>query len=214
MKIEVNNLSKSFQGVNVLNNINAVFESGKIYGIIGRNGSGKSVFLKILCGFYKPTSGEILYNGINISKDNIFPPNTRALIEKPNFLPDLTGMENLLLLASIQNKIGKVEIEKILKTLELYNDKDKKYSKYSLGTKQKLGLAQVLMEDPKVIILDEPLNGIENKTAASVRRIIKKEKENGKLIIIASHIKDDVIGLADELYEFDDGKMIRRKINK
>jgi ABC-2 type transport system ATP-binding protein len=211
MKIEVKNLNKSFNKIEVLKDINITFESGKIYGLIGRNGSGKSVFLKLLCGFYKPTSGKILYDGIDISGNNTFPKDTRALIEKPCFLPDLTGLENLILLADIQKKIGTNEIYKTLKDLNLYEEKDKKYSTYSLGTKQKLGLAQVLMEDPKVIILDEPLNGIENKTAEKFREIIKKEKEKGKLIIIASHIKEDIDTLADITYEVDDGKIIKKK---
>ncbi len=211
MKIEVKNLNKSFNKIEVLKDINITFESGNIYGLIGRNGSGKSVFLKLLCGFYKPTSGKILYDGIDISGNNTFPKDTRALIEKPCFLPDLTGLENLILLADIQKKIGTNEIYKTLKDLNLYEEKDKKYSTYSLGTKQKLGLAQVLMEDPKVIILDEPLNGIENKTAEKFREIIKKEKEKGKLIIIASHIKEDIDTLADITYEVDDGKIIKKK---
>ena len=211
MKIEVKNLNKSFNKIEVLKDINITFESGKIYGLIGRNGSGKSVFLKLLCGFYKPTSGKILYDGIDISGNNTFPKDTRALIEKPCFLPDLTGLENLILLADIQKKIGTNEIYKTLKDLNLYEEKDKKYSTYSLGTKQKLGLAQVLMENPKVIILDEPLNGIENKTAEKFREIIKKEKEKGKLIIIASHIKEDIDTLADITYEVDDGKIIKKK---
>ena len=210
MKIEVRNLSKSFKNNDVLKDINVTFKSGKIYGLIGRNGSGKSVFLKILCGFYKPTSGQVLYDDLNITDGNIFPPNTRALIEGPNFLPDLTGLENLKLLASIQNKIDEKEIIDVVKNLNLEKDINRKYSKYSLGTKQKLGLVQVLMEDPEVIILDEPLNGIENKTAEKFRNIIKKEKSKGKLIIIASHIREDIVNLVDELYEFDDGKMIKK----
>lgn len=207
MKIEVKNVTKSFGKNEVIHNVNIVFESGKIYGLIGRNGSGKSVFLKMLCGFYKPTTGSIIYDGIDITKDNLFPADTRALIEHPNFLPDLTGFENLKLLASIQNKIGKDDIISTLKRINLYDEKDKKFSKYSLGTKQKLGIAQVLMEDPKVMIFDEPMNGVENETALEIRKIIKEEKKKGKLIIIASHIKEDIVGLSDEVYEFDAGKM-------
>ena len=111
MKIEIKNLSKDFKKVNILNNINLTLESGTIYGLIGRNGTGKSVFLKTLCGFYYPSSGEILFDGKNYSANNLYPDNLRALIEKPSFMPNLTGYENLELLASIQNKIGKSEIE-------------------------------------------------------------------------------------------------------
>ena len=214
MKIEVKNVGKKFGKVDVLNNININFKSGKVYGLIGRNGSGKSVFLKLLCGFYRPSTGYILYDGVDINKENIYPPNTRALIEKPYFISDFSGFENLKLLASIQNSIGDNEINSILKQLNMYKEKDKKFSTYSLGTKQKLGLAQVLMENPDVIILDEPLNGIENKTAMEFRNIIKSEKKKGKLIIIASHIKEDIEELADELYEFDDGSITKKKLTK
>lgn len=205
MKIEVKNLSKNFKKIQVLNEINCNFESGKIYGIIGRNGSGKSVLLKIICGFYEPTSGEVLFDGVNIIKQKTFPPNLRALIEKPSFLPDLTGFENLKLLACIQNKIGNNEILEALKNVNLYEEKNKKYKEYSLGMKQKLGIAQVIMEDPDIMILDEPFNGIENDTAKELRKLFKTYANNGKLIIIATHIKDDIYTMTDVLYEMDAG---------
>ncbi len=214
MIIKVNNVSKKFSQVEVLNDINVTFENGKIYGLIGRNGSGKSVFLKLLCGFYKPTTGEILYDDVNIVKEGLFPKDTRALIEKPNFLPDLSGIDNLKLLASIQNKISEKEIIKTMERVNIIKEKDKKYSKYSLGTKQKLGIAQVLMEDPEVMIFDEPLNGIEKETAQKIRNILKEEKNKGKLIIIASHIKDDIEGLADIIYEFDGGGLSLKNSKK
>lgn len=214
MIIKVNNVSKKFNQVEVLNDINVTFENGKIYGLIGRNGSGKSVFLKLLCGFYKPTTGEILYDDVNIVKEGLFPKDTRALIEKPNFLPDLSGIDNLKLLASIQNKISEKEIIKTMERVNIIKEKDKKYSKYSLGTKQKLGIAQVLMEDPEVMIFDEPLNGIEKETAQKIRNILKEEKNKGKLIIIASHIKDDIEGLADVIYEFDGGGLSLKNSKK
>ena len=210
MKVEVKNVTKRFKDNTVLNNVNITFESGKIYGLLGRNGSGKSVLLKLLCGFYNPDQGEILYDGVNIVGDNIFPPNTRALIEKPNFLPDLTGMENLKLLASIQNRIKVNDILKIVEQLNLKNEINKKYKTYSLGTKQKLGIAQVLMENPDVIILDEPLNGVENETANKIRKLLLSKKNEGKLIIIASHIKDDFDAIIDEVYEFDNGNVNKK----
>lgn len=212
MKLEIKKLSKKFGDSVVLNDINLTFNSGKIYGFIGRNGSGKSVLLKIICGFYPPTEGTILLNGKNYIEKNEFPDNTRALIEKPKFLPDLTGFENLELLASIQNKIGKKEIDDILEKLNLTKEANKKYSKYSLGTKQKLGIAQVLMENPKLIILDEPFNGVENETAHKIRNILLEEKKKDKIILIASHIKEDITTLADIVYEVDGGKI--HKYNK
>ena len=205
MKLEIKNLSKKFKDVYVLKDINLTFESGKIYGFTGRNGSGKSVLLKIICGFYTPTSGEVLLDNYNYILNNDFPKSTRCLIEKPNFLPDLTGYENLKLLASIENKIGDKEIMNTIEKLNLKEEINKKYSKYSLGTKQKLGIAQVLMEEPKLIVLDEPLNGIENETAKEVRKILNEEKKKDKIIIVASHIKEDIDTLADVVYNIDNG---------
>lgn len=210
MKLLLKDVSKKFGNNEVLKDVNIEFEDGKIYGFIGRNGSGKSVLLKMICGFYNVTSGEILLDGFNYLKNNSFPESTRALIEKPNFLPDLTGFENLKLLASIQNKIDDKKIRETLDEVYLTLESDKKYAKYSLGTKQKLGIAQVLMEDPKIIILDEPFNGVENDTASKIREILKKEKKKGKIIILASHIKDDIDGFADVIYEIDAG-LVKKK---
>lgn len=207
MKIEIKNVTKKFKNVEILRDINLSFEEGKIYGLIGRNGSGKSVLLKLLCSFYAPTTGQILYDNIDINKKKIFPPSTRALIEKPNFMPDLSGKENLILLASIQKLIGKDEIDEVLKKVDLYEDRDKKYHKYSLGMKQKLGIAQVLMEDPKVLILDEPFNGLDDKSSQKIRQILLNEKKRKKIIIIATHIQEDVKILCDEIYKVDSGEI-------
>ena len=207
MKIEVKNINKNFKKNMILKNINMEFESGNIYGLNGRNGAGKSVFLKILCGLYKATSGKILYNGKIYNSDNLYQLNMRALIEKPNFFPELTGYENLVLLAKIQGKIGKKEIEESLKKVNLFEEKDKKYSEYSLGMKQKLGIAQVLMENPDIIILDETFNGIEENSVKKISNILKEEKEKGKLIIISTHIKEDLDNLSDFIYYFDVGEV-------
>lgn len=205
MKLELKNVSKKFGENEVLKDVNLNMQGGNIYGFIGRNGSGKSVLLKIICGFYMPTDGEVFLDEENYIAEDEFPKDTRALIEKPCFLPDLTGYENLQLLASIQNKIGKEDINQIMDRLNLTQEANKKYGKYSLGTKQKLGIAQVLMEDPKLIILDEPFNGVENETVEIIRKILLDEKKKGKIIIIASHIKEDITQLADAVYEFNAG---------
>lgn len=211
MEIIVKDLSKKFKKVIILENINMKFESGKIYGIVGRNGSGKSVFLKILCSFYKPTTGEILFDNVNYNSNNNFPPSVRALIENPTFFPDLTGFENLKLLSSIQNKISDEEIMKTLDQVNLLSEKDKKYSEYSLGMKQKLGIAQVLMENPDVMIFDELFNGIEEKTVEKIRNILLELKNQNKIIIVTSHIKEDIGVLSDEVYKFDCGRVERVK---
>ena len=207
MRIEVKNVSKRFKKVTVLEDVNLDLEEGNIYGIIGRNGSGKSVLLKLLCGFYDSSQGTIYYDGIDLKSRGLFPPSTRSLIEKPNFLPNFTGLENLKILAKIQNIISEEDIIETLKRVNLYEDRNKKYSEYSLGMKQKLGIAQVLMENPKVMILDEPFNGIEDETATNIRKLLLEEKKKNKIIIIASHIKEDIEKLANVVYKVDGGKI-------
>lgn len=212
--IVVKEVSKSFDDAEVLHDINLEFKEGHIYGFVGRNGSGKSVLFKILCGLYFPTTGSVVIDGVDIHKNNIFPNNMRVLIEKPNFLPNLTGLENLKLLASIQNKITEDDIIKILNKLNLKDDMNKLYHKYSLGMKQKLAIAQVLMEDPEIMIFDEPFNGIEEKTVKIIKNILLEEKKKKKIILIASHIKDDIEQLADIVYLMDDGKIKLSKNKK
>ena len=212
--IVVKEVSKSFDDAEVLHDINLEFKEGHIYGFVGRNGSGKSVLFKILCGLYFPTTGSVVIDGVDIHKNNIFPNNMRVLIEKPNFLPNLTGLENLKLLASIQNKITEDDIIDILNKLNLKDDMNKLYHKYSLGMKQKLAIAQVLMEDPEIMIFDEPFNGIEEKTAKIIKKILLEEKKKKKIILIASHIKDDIEQLADIVYLMDDGKIKLSKNKK
>ncbi len=209
MKIELKNITKEFKKNIVLNDVNMTLESGNIYGFIGKNGSGKSILLKIMCGFYKPSNGKVIYDGIDIVANNSFPKNTRALIEKPGFISDLTGYENLEMLAAIEGKIGASEIIKTLEKVNLLEEKDKKFGNYSLGMKQKLGVAQVLMEDPEVMIFDEPFNGIEEDTSNKLRELLKLECKKGKIIIIASHIKEDIDGLANIVYKFDVGKVTK-----
>lgn len=212
--IVVKEVSKSFDDAEVLHDINLEFKEGHIYGFVGRNGSGKSVLFKILCGLYFPTTGSVVIDGVDIHKNNIFPNNMRVLIEKPNFLPNLTGLENLKLLASIQNKITEDDIIDILNKLNLKDDMNKLYHKYSLRMKQKLAIAQVLMEDPEIMIFDEPFNGIEEKTVKIIKNILLEEKKKKKIILIASHIKDDIEQLADIVYLMDDGKIKLSKNKK
>lgn len=214
MKIELKNVSKEFNGSNIINNINITFNEGKVYGLIGRNGSGKSVLLKLICTFYEPSSGAILYDGVDINKNKEYPPSTRALIEKPNFLPELTGRKNLMLLASIQKLIDDKSVDESLKKVDLYDERNKKFHKYSLGMKQKLGIAQVIMEDPKVLILDEPFNGLDSKSAKKIRNILIEEKKKNKIIILATHMKEDIIMLCDEVYELDSGNLKKIKGRK
>ena len=210
MKITINNLTKKFKDEIVLNNINMTLESGNIYGIIGQNGSGKSVLLKIICAFYIPSQGEVLIDNINYCNGKNFPKNLRALIEKNAFLPDISGFNNLKLLAKIENKITDEEINESLKIVNLYEEKDKMFSKYSMGMKQKLGIASVLMEDPEILILDEPFNGIDEESKEKIKNELIKIKNN-KIIIITSHIKDEITSLCDHVFEMKNGKIINEK---
>ena len=207
MKIEICELSKVIDKNIILNNVNMNLESGNIYGFIGRNGSGKTMLLKMICGFVNPSSGNILIDGRSILSKDYFNNNIRALIEKPKFIDSLSGFDNLKLLAGINNKIDDETINHWLDKIGLLNEKNKLYSKYSLGMKQKLGIVQVLMEDPQIMILDEPLNGIDESSANIIRDILLKEKEKGKLIIISTHIKDDVEKLCNIIYKFDSGNV-------
>lgn len=207
MKIEICELSKVIDKNIILNNVNMNLESGNIYGFIGRNGSGKTMLLKMICGFVNPSSGNILIDGRSILSKDYFNNNIRALIEKPKFIDSLSGFDNLKLLAGINNKIDDETINHWLDKIGLLNEKNKLYGKYSLGMKQKLGIVQVLMEDPQIMILDEPLNGIDESSANIIRDILLKEKEKGKLIIISTHIKDDVEKLCNITYKFDSGNV-------
>lgn len=213
MKIEVSNVSRKLGNEEVLKNINLELEPGKIYGFIGRNGSGKTMLFRTICGFLKPDTGYVKVDGRDLYKNNEFPKDTAALLEKPNYISDLTGFENLKLLSKIKNIINDDQIMETLKLVNLENEADKKFKKYSLGMKQKLGIAGVLMEDPKIMILDEPFNGLDDESAEKIRKILLKEKEKGKLILIATHIKEDIEILGDVIYKMDKG-VIKSKDEK
>ena len=207
MKIKICKLSKIIDKNIILNDVNMNLESGNIYGFIGRNGSGKTMLLKMICGFVNPSSGNILIDDESIFQKNYFNNNIRALIEKPKFIDSLSGFDNLKLLANINNTIDDNTINYWLDKIGLLDERNKLYSKYSLGMKQKLGIVQVLMENPPIMIFDEPLNGIDEKSANIVRDILLKEKENGKLILISTHIKEDIETLCNVIYKFDNGNV-------
>lgn len=201
MKIEVKDVCKSFRKKQVLDNVNYTFISGNIYGLSGINGIGKSVLLKIICGLYKPSSGYVLYDGAKINQNLVIKSNVRALIDTPYFFPELTGFENLKVLSKITNKINDDDINKALDIVNLSCEKDKLYGDYSLGMKQKLGIAQVIMENPRVIILDEPFNGIDSESILKIEEFLKEMKKNNKIIIITSHIANSLEKLCDTIYK-------------
>ena len=198
-------ISKSFGKQAILDHISIDFEKGKVYGITGRNGSGKTVFLKILCGLLPPNQGTVRVNGKTIGKDIDFPESVGAIIESPGFLPYWSGYKNLSYLASLRNRIGAAEISDAMKLVGL-DPKDKKpVGKYSLGMKQRLGIAQAIMENPQLLILDEPMNGLDADSVSHMRILLKDMRNSGKTIIMASHMQEDLAVLCDELYELNEG---------
>ena len=209
MEIIIRNVSKRFKQNTILEDVNLTLIDGHIYGFYGRNGSGKSVLLKMICDLYRPNAGEILFDGKNYASVTKMVPELRALIEKPNFFPDLSGMENLRLLAKVQNKISDKEIEEALKQVNLYEERNKRFGIYSLGMKQKLGIAQVIMENPKIMILDEPFNGVEEETVKKIKAYLLEEKKKKKIILFSTHILEDLTSMSDEIYYFDNKKVTR-----
>lgn len=205
--IIVQNITKEFKNQVVLKTVNLEFEMGKIYGIIGRNGSGKTVLLKCICGLLAPSTGKIIVGDKVVGKDIDYPQNIGFIIESPGFLPNYSGFKNLKYLASIRGRVKDDEIRKCIELVGLNPDDKKHVSNYSLGMRQRLGIAQALMENPDILILDEPMNALDNVGVDYMRKVFLRMKEEGKMIIIASHIRDDVEILCDEVYGIDDGMM-------
>ena len=205
--IKVENVSKDFAQERVLRSVTREFESGLIHGIVGNNGSGKTVLMKCICGFLVPTEGKITVNGQIVGKDVDFPGNMGLIIETPGFLPNVSGMKNLEILASLNKKIGLSEIAEAIRTVGLDPKLNKPVGKYSLGMRQRLGIAQAIMEDPKLLILDEPLNGLDKHGVAEMRALIKSLKAKGKTILLASHNQADIDELCDTVCEMDAGVM-------
>ena len=205
--ISVKNLSKDFGQERVLHSVTRDFEKGRIHGIVGNNGSGKTVLMKCICGFLIPTEGEVIVNGKRVGKDVDFPPGLGLIIETPGFLPNMTGVKNLEILASLNKKIGLEEIASAIRRVGLDPLMKKPVGKYSLGMRQRLGIAQAIMEDPALLILDEPLNGLDKHGVAEMRKLIKGLKEQGKTILLASHNQGDIDELCDTVCEMDAGVM-------
>lgn len=205
--IEVQNLSKSFGEEQVLKGVSRDFEIGKIHGIVGNNGSGKTVLMKCICGFLKPSGGRVLVNGKEVGKDMDFPDDLGIIIETPGFLPNLSGMKNLQILASLKKRASNEVIREVIRKVGLDPDSRKPVGKYSLGMRQRLGLAQALMEDPSILILDEPLNGLDKHGVVHIRELIKSLRAEGKTILLASHNQMDIDELCDTVCEMDGGVM-------
>ncbi len=205
VSISVKNVTKRFGEETVLQNVSHDFAEGRIHGIVGNNGSGKTVLMKCICGFLLPTEGRIIVNCRQVGKDCDFPQDIGIIIETPGFLPGLTGMKNLQILASLKRKVSNEIIRETIRRVGLDPAMKKPVSKYSLGMRQRLGIAQAIMEDPSILILDEPFNGLDKHGAAQMRELIKGLKVQGKTVLLASHNQVDIDELCDTVCEMDAG---------
>ena len=208
--IKIENASKKIKDTVIYENIDMVCESGSIVGLIGKNGAGKTMLLKSICGLTNYTGGEITVLGKKIGKDVEIPDSIGVIIEVPGFLPNLSGYKNLKYLADIKGKIGKDRIFEVIRQVGLDPESKMHVGKYSLGMKQRLGIAQALMEDPEILLLDEPMNGLDNKGVADVKEILKDLRKKNKTIILASHHMEDIDELCDKVVVMDSGKIIDR----
>ena len=206
--IEAKNVSKSFSGRAILQNISLPVEQGTTVGLVGANGSGKSVLFKIICGFEKPDQGSVYVRGNQLGKNGCdFPESLGVFINSPGFIGIYNGFQNLKFLADIQGKIGEKEIRQAMSKVGLDPDNKTKVDNYSLGMKQKIGIIQALMENPDILILDEPFNALDEKSVLLLRKLLCQRRDEGKLIIVTSHHKDDIEAICDEVIVMQDGTL-------
>lgn len=210
--VQINNVTKRFGDELVLKEVNLSLKYGQVYGIAGNNGSGKTVLMKCICGFLPATTGTIHVFGKQIGRDTDFPESLGVIIETPGFLTQYTGMRNLEILADMNGFITKADIRLILRKVGLDPDMKKPVGKYSLGMRQRLGIAQAIMENPRLLILDEPFNGLDKHGAAEIRTLLLELKAAGKTILLASHNEEDIRILCDQVYEMDGGLLRERNI--
>lgn len=208
-EIIVDHVSLQIKNAKLLSDINISLHSGRVYGLRGRNGSGKTVLMKCICGFMRPTEGKVLVNGKVIHKDMDFLPSAGIIIEEPGFFPNYSGFKNLKILAGIQNTISDDKIRQTMELVGLDSTMKKPVGKYSLGMRQRLGIAQAMMEDPEILILDEPTNGLDEDGVEWFRQFILEQKEEGKLILLASHSREDIEMLSDEVYYMEKGVLTK-----
>lgn len=207
--VEVTNVSKKYKDRNLVENVSFEVKKGEILGIVGLNGSGKTVLLKCMCGLMEYSSGTIKVNDKIIGKQCEYPSNMGVIIETPGFLPYYSGIKNLEYLASLRKKISKQDIKDVLVKVGLAGEEKKLVAKYSLGMKQRLGIAQAIMDDPEFLILDEPMNGLDKEGIEDVRKLLLEMKAEGKTMIITSHNEEDIKVLCDKVIEMDKGKMVQ-----
>ena len=209
--IEVKNVNLVIEKKTILEDVSLTVNPGRIVGLIGRNGSGKTMLMKCICGFIKPTSGEITVDGKRIGKDVDFPESLGVIIETPGFIPYYSGFRNLKLLAGLNKKADDAAVKASISKLGLDPESRKHVGKYSLGMRQRLAIAQAIMEDQQLLILDEPMNGLDKEGVIDVRKILLEEKERGKTILISSHSAEDIAILCDEVYSMEKGRIQREE---
>lgn len=206
-EIVVNEVSKSIYGVPIINSVSMTLVSGNVYGFQGINGSGKTMLMRLICGLIYPTKGEIVIDGKRLGKEITFPQSVGLLLENPAFLDSYTGFENLEMLASIKNIITREEIHEAITSVGLDPLDKRKYKKFSLGMKQRLGIAAAIMEKPDILILDEPTNSLDSSGISLVKTILAKERERGAIIILACHDLPVLQDVSDEIFLLEQGKI-------
>ena len=207
MFLEITNVGKKIGADDVLSDISLSMEKGKIYGLQGKNGCGKSMLMRVMCGLVLPSVGEIKIDGKILGKDISFPQSVGVFIEKPGFLDSYSGFQNLAMLASIKKIVDGTEVKEVLKRVGLQDVMHKKFRRYSLGMKQKLGIAAAIMEHPDMIILDEPSNALDEKSEERLWQIVREEKNRGALVIISCHAADVLEKVSDEIFKMDMGQI-------
>lgn len=207
MELIADKISKTIHGKAILNNVSLSLKGGNIYGFVGRNGSGKTMLFRALSGLMSINSGEISLNGKVLHKDFAVLPNLGIVLENAGLYPNLTGMQNLSYLAKLTKRIGEEEIRQAIMRVGLNPHDRRTYGKYSLGMKQRLAIAQAIMEYPDIIMLDEPTNALDENGVDEIRKIILEEKERGALILLASHNSEDIRVLADSLFRVENGRI-------
>lgn len=207
----IKKLEKSFKGQLILQDVNLCVSKGQVVGIVGSNGSGKTTLLKLILGLNYPEKGDIVVNGERVFPGLLgnLPTKVAALIESPTFLPQFSGIKNLTMLASIRNEIGKTEVENAMKDLGLDPDNKKVVAKYSLGMRQRLGIAQAIMEKPELILFDEPTNGLDSDGVELFSKVVNKMKAMGVSFIIVSHRKDEIDSLCDIIYKIENRRLLK-----
>lgn len=209
-EIIIENLSKTIKNNKILDNVNLTFESGHVYGLVGRNGSGKTMLLRAICGLIFPDSGKAIIDGKQLHKDISFPESCGIIIENTDLLPNFSAFDNLKMLSEIKNTANDNMIKSAIKSVGLDPDSKKKVKTFSLGMKQRLSIAQALFEDPDILLLDEPTNALDEDGVNDVRRILLEQKKKNKLIIIASHNKEDISLLSDTVISVSNGRFQRK----